>query len=318
MAKPYDSGVKRLLTHCMQDFLDWFATGALATGNRSKEFESVSIYADESHEAMVDDELVLYHLEIQSGPDSDMAQRLLEYNVLAYRRYKCPVSSYVIYLRKGGERPQPPLVRMLPDGREILRFAYTDIELPCYTPGEIFATGLRGLFPLIPFSTDGARREVIEDIIARLLPAHDTMNKELLTLTRLFASLAFGEEDEANQQWLIRRFAVFQDVLRSSPAFRQIFAEGQEEGREVGLQKGLEEGCKKGREEARQELAESLRADLLNVVQQRFPKLRAFARREAGLIESPEILKDLLLKVALAQTVEEAQSYFIMWEQADE
>jgi len=134
--------------------------------------------------------------------------------------------------------------------------------------------------------------------------------------------LAFGEEDEANQQWLIRRFAVFQDILRSSPAFRQIFAEGEEEGLEAGLQKGLtegrEKGHKEGREEARKELAQSLRADLLTVVRQRFPKLRAFARREAGLIESPDILKDLLVKVALAQTVEEAQNYLIMWEQADE
>jgi len=109
--------------------------------------------------------LALYHLEIQSGPDADMAQRLLEYNVLAYRRYQCPVSSYVIYLRKGGERPQPPLVRTLPDGKEILRFDYIDIELPDYIPEDLFATGLRGLFPLIPFSAGGARKEVIEEIM---------------------------------------------------------------------------------------------------------------------------------------------------------
>ncbi len=43
---------------------------------------------------------MLLHLEIQSKEDRTMAQRLLEYNVVATREHQCPVLSCVLYLRQ--------------------------------------------------------------------------------------------------------------------------------------------------------------------------------------------------------------------------
>lgn len=170
-------------------------------------------------EALQDNQTVLIHIEAQSKPDNNMAQRLLEYNVLAYRRYKCPIMSYVIYLRKAGKkRPPPTLVRVAPDGQEILRFTYREIELAKIAYEELFETGLKGLLPLVPLSLGGARKEIVEEVITRLLPAHDTMNKSLLVLTRLFASLAFRQDDDANQEWLKRRFAMLEDILQDTPS----------------------------------------------------------------------------------------------------
>ena len=96
--------------------------------------------------------------------------------------------------------------------------------------------------------TDGVRKEVIEDIITRLLPADDKISKELLALTQLFASLAFKKNDEANQAWLLRRFTMLQDIF----------------------------------------------------------------------IDSPEVLHDLSVKIAQAQTMEEVQNYLAMWDETNE
>lgn len=94
---------------CAQDFLDWLAPGSFFTGKLSEKFESISIEADAIHETILCDELSLVHMEFQSGPDPNMAQRLLEYLILAFRRYKCPVTSYILYL-KDCDPPTPPLL----------------------------------------------------------------------------------------------------------------------------------------------------------------------------------------------------------------
>jgi hypothetical protein len=40
----------------------------------------------------------------------------------------------------------------------------------------------KGLFPLVPLMRGGARREVVEEIITRLEPVRDTIDRELFAL----------------------------------------------------------------------------------------------------------------------------------------
>ncbi len=129
MDKPWDNGAKRLLDEAAQDFLDWVLQGAFFTGQRSQEFESRPLDADAMQEIIFQDRRMLFHVEFQSGPDPEMELRLLEYCVLAYRRYQCPVYSIVVYLQKGGKIAISPFVMVLPDGEEILRFHFRVINI---------------------------------------------------------------------------------------------------------------------------------------------------------------------------------------------
>jgi hypothetical protein len=43
VSKPWDNKIKRLLSECPQDFMDWLIRGAQFTGNRSQEFKSISL-----------------------------------------------------------------------------------------------------------------------------------------------------------------------------------------------------------------------------------------------------------------------------------
>jgi len=162
------------------------------------------------------------------------------------------------------------------------------------------------------------------------LPAHDRIGKELLALTQLFASLAFGEKDQLNQEWLMRRFAMLQDMFQDTPVYQHIFAQGKEEGIVLGIEKGKEKGIvlgiekgkeegivlgiEKGRNEERQETLQTLRQTLLTLTAQRYPKLKTLAKGQLLLIEQPQILENLFLKIALARTQEEAQDCLLTWD----
>jgi len=219
---------------------------------------------------------------------------LLEYLILAFRRYKCPVTSYVIYL-KDCDPPTPPLIVTRSDGKEIFRLYYEVIVVP-RTPYEtLMAMGLRGLLPVVPFAKGGRQREVIEEVIRELVPAHDTIAKELLAITQLFASLAFDKNDVENQEWIIRRFAVLQDIFRDTPAYQYIAEETREEERQARLQ--------------------AQRKILLAIVDAHFPTLINVARTQARQIKDVTVIENVIAGVGTAKTLEEAQHHLLSWQQ---
>ena len=73
---------------------------------------------------------------------------------------------------------------------------------------------------------------------------------------------------------------------------------------------GREEGKGEGRVEA-------LRRTLMHVVEARFPKLLRLAKGQAAIIDDPDELDGLIVKISIAQNSKEARSY-LLDEQEDE
>lgn len=94
------------------------------------------------------------------------------------------------------------------------------------------------------------------------------------------------------------------DLLRESPFYQEILQEGREKGLEEGLEKGLEKGKLEGS-----------RKTLLKVVRARFPKMVRLTKQLIAVIDDSETLEDLIVKVSMAQTLEEAHKYLL---EADE
>ena len=90
------------------------------------------------------------------------------------------------------------------------------------------------------------------------------------------------------------------DVLRDTPVYQEMTRwareEGLQEGREVGRQEGLQQA-------------------LLAILTERFPKLLRLAKKQMAVIEEPEILQLLIVKMSIAQSAEEAKQYLL---EADE
>lgn len=81
------------------------------------------------------------------------------------------------------------------------------------------------------------------------------------------------------------------DILEDSPAFKQLKNEGRQEGRQEGLQ--------------------ALQQALTSIVQARFPQMGRLTKRLAGTIDNTEVLQDLIVKMSLAQTLEEAKQQLL-------
>jgi predicted transposase YdaD len=274
MATPYDDTFKIFISENAQDFASWLVKGA----------------------------------------------QVQEYHLRARREHQRPVYSCVIYLRNDGEVPHSPLT-WTALGDEVMRFKYLMIEVAKMTPDEFRQLDLPGLLPFMILTRGGATRVMAEEIFAGLEQAE---KQDSLAAAYTLASLAFGKEKRSEQNWLLRRLSDMDDVLRETPVYQEMTRwareEGLQEGLREGLQEGLQEGRREGLQEGRQEglqegrhegRHEGLQQALLAILTERFPKLLRLAKKQMAVIEEPEILQLLIVKMSIAQSAEEAKQYLL-------
>ncbi len=89
---------------------------------------------------------------------------------------------------------------------------------------------------------------------------------------------------------------MLEDILRDTPVYQEVLAEGEEKG----LEKGREEGK-----------LEAQRQTLLDVVQERFPAIARLAKQQADAIHDPEVLRRLIVKLSVVKTSQEAEQYLL-------
>jgi predicted transposase YdaD len=277
MPKPWDDTMKRLIRAHPQHFVSWVLNGAVFKAALSIELKNWTRETDFLLDVIQNERQMLIHMEFQSREDEDMAQRLLEYNVLATREHRRPVLSCVIYLRKDSKIAESPLIWELPNGQKVLYFHFIVIKLWDITADELIQTNLTGLLPLVPLTKDGGQYEVIDEVATKLAAAKEY---NLLEYARRFASLVFKEGSD--HEWLNRRFAVYKDILEDSWVVQEQRREGELRGLHLAVQ---------------------------DVIQARFPEILPYAKKQMEGIEDSEVLRHLNVKMSMAQTAEEALQY---------
>ncbi len=292
--------MKRLVAGYAMHFVKWLLENAVFVGVLDVELKPQHLFADALLEVKAEGRRALLHIEFQTYRDPEMETRVMEYNMLASRQYgHCPVTSYVIYLRKDGEVAQSPCIRPGANREEVFRFHYQVIKL-WEVPAEVLLQmGWAGLLPLVTLTKGGKQPEVVKEMIETLASAGEM---DLLALARLIGGLAFKKQEE--REWFRRRFSMFQDILRESWVYQEIGQEFLAEGLEKGLERGLERGLKKGREEGK---LEGQRQVLMSYVQMRFAELSELTKQQLEGIKDSEVLEAVTLKLFAAQTVEEAK-----------
>ena len=279
----WDIYSKLLLKECPQDFVTFFAPGARFVRIREAQFQTrgLSPYrpremrGDTIIEAEYEGQLFLIHIEWQSEKDEEMDERLLGYNYEATRLHKLNVLSAVIYLQVVNNVPKAPLDRILPYGRRMLWFDFDSLELREQTVEALRKHDLDAFFALMLLCKDGARYEVLDEVLERLAKRN---RKELIAITRFFAGKVLTSE--ADRERLERRFAVLRDFLWDSWTFQETLEEGRVE-------------------EARQNIEA--------MVQARFPALHAYVKNLIASLTDREKLQKILLTVGTAQTREEVE-----------
>ncbi len=167
-----------------------------------------------------------------------------------------------------------------PVGSTIFRFWRDDRHRGREKSKSLFS---RTMLPLLTLTKDGARYEVVEEMITGL---HAAGKSDLLLLGFAFAGLVFDKPDD--QDWLKRRLAMLKDVLEESWVYQEM------------KQQGLAEGLEKGKREA-------LGRTLMSFVQKRFPDVVPLAEKHIAVTKNPEVLQHIIDELFAVQTTEEAR-----------
>ncbi len=176
----------------------------------------------------------LYHLELQSGNDPDMACRMLEYYFLLWKRYNVPPMQQMIYV--GGR----PMTMSAEIQHENLTFRYRIIDMRELDSEALLQSPVIADTMLAILCRLDDMRAAVRRILARVsrLPKPQRANamSQLLVLSGLRRLEAVIKEETA-------RMPVIIDLMENT-VIRGYYLQGKEEGKEEGRQEGKQEGAR--------------------------------------------------------------------------
>src|SRR5579871_1285931 len=222
MSKPFDATTKRLLEAGPTTWLEYI--GLPGTDIELINIDLTTILADADKALLVKQPVpYLAHLEFQASHKTDMDERMLEYGVLFYRRYKLPVQSVVILLRReAGGSGVTGMAGFQSPGGGSLDFRYQIVRVWERPVEELLAGGLATL-PLSPISA--VAPEALPEVIRRM---EERIEKEappedmgmLWTATYLLMGLKY---DPKMAQFLLRGVR----AMKESTTYQAILEEGE-------------------------------------------------------------------------------------------
>ncbi len=100
---------------------------------------------------------------------------------------------------------------------------------------------------------------------------------------------------------------MLRDVMKETWAFQHSALEGHEEELPQGFQMAFMQGI----HQAHKEILQELRQTLVKIARLRFPNVVRLAKKQTIDIEDSAILRDLIVKMSIAETAEEAVVYLL-------
>ena len=290
----WDDLLKMLVGANPQDFVTFLMRDARYISTLERELKVKTLEADLLFEVELEGKELIIHAEFQRRRDPTMAERLWKYNVSTTITHAKDVVSFVIYLVKDGEPIESPYERIV-YGNVVHRFQFTNIKLWELSADVFEQPGREGLLPLVPLTSDGTKRDRLDEMIQGLQASG---KEDLLPLGYVIAGLVLDDVQE--KEWLKRRFAMFQERLEDSWAYQEILAKGWEQGWKKGEEQGEEKGEEKG-----QLLA--LRSMLSSFIQIHFPDVVTIAIARAERIQNPAELQSIVTSLFQATSNDEAR-----------
>jgi hypothetical protein len=95
---------------------------------------------------------------------------------------------------------------------------------------------------------------------------------------------------------------MLRDVMRETWAYQQLPSEGQEEEMPLRVQQAFVQGL----QQAQKEILQELRHTLLKIVRARFPGALRLAKKQTQEIDDASTLRELIVNVATAASLDEA------------
>lgn len=246
-----------------------------------------AVHLDHLYEVHTPDWHGLHHLEFQTRYESDVPERIADYDQQAYLRYKLPVhTSLILPVEKHVPARMPDSFHIKAGGLTI-DCQYRVIRMWELDPGEIFALNRPSLLAFIPLASRDPRdwNRAAKEIV-------DSGNRSLAST---FMTLGGMRYDRSELKGLLEKVLLEEllkpDWIRHSSVVEPLIEQAGRQGRE------------EGREEGRIEQTQRILALL---IQARFPRLPVPMAVQR--LTDPNVIEDLITAISIAPSPAKAKS----------
>ncbi len=271
MPKPFDVATKQLVEADPLAWLRFLELPGEAAELMDADLATVVAEADRILRVTAPDYLA--HFEMQAAYKTDMGDRTLFYNVVAYYKYRLPIESVVLLLRK--EADGPAMSGRVAYGS--LAFTYRVVRLWEKSPEKLLNAPLP-LLPLTPLTNVSA--DELSDVVQRMeqrIDAEAPAEERGLLWTTTWLLLGLKYDPEFARQLLQGVMA-----MKESSTYQYTLEEGRVEGRVEGLEQGR---------------LEEARHLLLLMGSKRFGEADASTQATLDKINSQQILEQLAMRL---------------------
>ncbi len=289
--QPYDNLLKSLLEGREKEMLPYFLAEAEYQETLDIEVHRTTLRVDRVYKIMYRKQLHILHLEFESGSDSDMDARLLDYHSYLYRKYKLPVLSIIVYPFRTSMATSP--LQEMSGEIELLRFNFQVFPLWQLHAEKYIKDHVLFMYALLP-TMDGANASLLNIAINQMIEYYKNDNDRLARELRWMGIVLRRADTVAlNEKRIVEeRLNMYDDLMERDPKMIQIRAESEARGEAKGEAKGETKGLQEG---------------FIDMVETLFPELADLARQRVAGITETVTLRLLLKGVAAASDEAEAK-----------
>lgn len=267
--QPYDSALKGLMGSHAAEIIPQLVPGVEIESEENSEIERESIRADLVYLGRYMGEPHVLNMELQSGSDSEMADRMLQYHVDLYLDYHLPVLSVVLYLFEAS-LPQPPF-REMSRGKALLTLEYQVIAVWQLDAEEYIRRKVVSMYTFLP-AMQGATAPLLMQAVHEMEQKYSRyqFGRHLVRFIRILQrSTIVSEQDR--QQVMEELHMQYDSLIDDNPDVQKRVSKGEQRGKIRGLQEVV-----------------------LNAVKDEYPDLAEFAEERIARIQKPGSLHELI------------------------
>lgn len=294
--QPYDNLLKSLLEGQEKQMLPYFVPGVEYLETLNVEAVRTPLRVDRVYLVRHKGRKKIAHLEFESGPNNDMAARLLDYHTYLYRKYKVPVKSVIVYPFPT-KMARSPLREIDEDG-EILTFHFRVFPLWHLKAEQYILEHAVVMYALLP-TMEGIDAPLLHKAIDEMVEYYKGDDTKLAQELRWMGIVVrrVNTISRTAKREIQERLTMWDDLMEKDPKMRKIRKESEARGRTEGIKEGIREGIKEG---IREGMAEGLRNAIVTTISVRFPDLTEVAQQTVAQISKPEKLNLLMGQIVKA------------------
>jgi predicted transposase YdaD len=298
--QPYDNDTKALFGQDGARIIPELIAGAEVLSSQNVEVDRSKLKVDLVFQILYQGHLAILNIELQSGPDSAMGSRMLQYLVGLHDFYQLPVICVVIYLFRCTVEESPYVIQCGDKTSLILNYEVIRWwEVDGTTIVNKHATHLYTLLPATKKPKVDLLRRALEEM-TKVYKCHELGYRFMWFYRILRRTDTMSEEDKQTIEKELKMQFNYEELIQDDPVIQNLLAERELKGEVRGKAEGKAEG------EAQGEI-KATRENILSFLTARFSSsLAAQAQPAITSIESVDGLKtlfQLLVRVPDERTI---------------